>query len=574
MIHHNWKQLNAALSDLPLSRPSGPCCSDTSHLLQRDEAQRYLRLDSFTPQEQAKLLLEVTNCHGTMLTNSFLGPELKQFRWHDGVLGEFEPNKAEAIRKTVRYVPYEQMNPLAFNSATLAPPLLEAGRAAWITATMLQHFVKQGSTRDVEGLVANVSRTAFEVLCRHYGVDTPATEAFFDDNATMALYQALGQMRVRADRVVGTAVTLFDTGRVMPKALEGKNPEFEKDNFHPAIDVWGNRERARTEHAHLHTWECDLINHYTDRYLSDDEIAQQALLIMDTKRPEVIVIPTVTRTGRRIAFIELCESLKARSREIGYEPLIILDDAQGLGRMTPSRYCTRSDGRHVNLWSYADGVLLTGAKVTGALMGSGAILLNRDVFQKQAVPFGTSPLSYRARQYAFMSDDQARIADYNRSAPGVAQTPEIASLTAALGRLPKPDEVYTMMRALREFVVDVLKTVPGIKVLEPEGASKVKFEDSIVAFYLEGYPSDGDAQRFRSCLAEPRDLGKPQWDGLPITLPAVITADRRAYLRLALDPARAVDPTESYFVKVNYVIKAIEAITKNHFPPKTGSLPG
>jgi hypothetical protein len=354
----------------------------------------------------------------------------------------------------------------------------------------------------------------------------------------------------------------------MPVALEGLNPEFEKHNFHPAIDVWGNRERVRWENTNLAPWECDLIVHYNDHYLSDEEIAHQSLLMMETTRPEVIVIPTVTRTGRRIAFIELCETLRAHSQALGYDPLIILDDAQGLGRMMPSRYHTRTDGRFVNLWSYADGVLLTGAKVTGALMGSGAMLWSKDAFQRHQLPFGMSPLQYRARQYAFMSDDESRVAEYNRSAPGIAQTPEIASLTAALGQLPKPEAVSNLMRSLRELVVDQLKRVPGIKVLEPEKNTTVRFEDSIVAFFLESYPEEKDVQRFKSLLAEPRSLGKPDWDNLPITLPALIAADRRHYLRLALDPARALND-EAYFVKVLYVIEAMKNVMSTGFPSQT-----
>ena len=170
--------------------------------------------------------------------------------------------------------------------------------------------------------------------------------------------------------------------------------------------------------------------HYNVHYLSDDEITHQSLLMMETTRPEVIVIPALTRTGRRIAFIELCETLRAYSQVLGHDPFIILDDAQGLGRIMRSRYHPRADGRFVNLWSYADRVILIGAKVKGPVMGSGAMLLSKDGFQRHQLPFGMSPLQYRARQSAFMSDDESRVAEHNRSAPGIAQTLEIASLTA------------------------------------------------------------------------------------------------------------------------------------------------
>ena len=116
--------------------------------------------------------------------------------------------------------------------------------------------------------------------------------------------------------------------------------------------------------------------HYNVHYLSDDEITHQSLLMMETTRPEVIVIPALTRTGRRIAFIELCETLRAYSQVLGHDPFMILDDAQGLGRIMRSRYHPRADGRFVNLWSYADRVILIGAKVKGPVMGSGAMLLS------------------------------------------------------------------------------------------------------------------------------------------------------------------------------------------------------
>lgn len=553
MNYYSYQTLTQKLEEMTFNH-SVDCCDDFGHLFEREEAQKYLSLDSFSLDEKREALLKVTNCREAVVVNSFSGRELAQFNWHGAVLGEFTPNREEGIRKCIRYVPYEQMAPLAFNSATLSPPLPEAGRAAFVVAKVLVHLVENNNTRECEELVANVSRTAFETLCHRYGVDSGQSEVLFDDNATMALYQYLGMVKREEDKF---AMTFFDTGRVMPQALMGLNPEFLPDNFHPAMDVWGNRERVREQSCNLSKWECDLVEHYTDSYLSDEEITSQTLLVIETTRPEVIVIPTVTRTGRRINFVELCEQVKTKAAELKYSPLIILDDAQGLGRMAPSRYKTKSDGHVTNLWNYADGVLLTGAKVSGALMGSGAILFSKDAFQQRQLPFGASPLQYRARQYALMSDDLARVEEHNRAAPGIAQTPEIASLTMALGHLPKPNEVFNMMRQMREFVVDKLKAIPGIKVLEPEGNIHAKFEDSIVAFYLEDYPSDRDVRHFRSLLANPRDLGKPRWDGLPITLPAIIAADRRHYLRLALDPARAVDPDESYLLKVSYVIDAM-----------------
>jgi hypothetical protein len=531
--------------------------------MERLEAASYLQLENFPANNQAEAVHHVTSCRGNSYVGTFSGNELHSFNWHGSILGEFTANREEGIRKGIRYVPYQEMLPLAFNSATLSPPSPTAARAAHAIASLLSYHSLQGDTAETERLVANISRTAFEELCSRYRVDTHASEAIFDDNATMALFQFLGMLKREPDR---QALTFFDTGRVMPQALQGLNPEFLADNFHPAIDVWGNRERVRNRSVNLCAWKpCSLIEHYTDHYRSDSEILQETLQKLDDLRPEVIVIPTVTRAGRRLAFIELCEAIKAKSNELGISPLVILDDAQGLGRMSADRYTTRKDGSSASLWNFADAVLLTGAKVTGALMGSGAIVFNKEAFKERQLPLGIGPLQYRARQYAFVSDDAERIREHNRSAPGVAQTPEIASLSAALRQLPQPKEVYTLMRSLRTFVVDKLKGIPGIRVLEPGPEIRASFEDSIVAFHLRDYPNS--AADFRRELAKPRNLGSARWDNFPITLPAIITAPEKdvQYLRLALDPARAVSRDGDYILKVDYVIRAIDQVMRKHF---------
>jgi hypothetical protein len=568
MQYDDYIHLRDILESLQFGQPFASCSIDPNHESERAETNNYLKLAEFNTDDQVKILLRVATHRENPLTNTFSGGESHRFNWNGSVLGEFSADRSEGIRKGIRYVAYDQMFPLAFNSATLSPPRPEAARAAFVTAKMLSHFAVSRDSQNLEKLVADVSRTAFENLCRRYRVDTHDSEVLFDDNATMALFQYLGMLEREPNKF---AFTFFDTGRVMPQALEGKNPEFLPDNFLPAMDVWGNRDMVKkhfgTKPPDLLPWKCDLIQHYTDRYLSDEEILDQAILMVETSRPELIVIPTVTRTGRRVAFIELCEAIRGKAEELGYSPLIVLDDAQGLGRMSQSRYFQREDGSSTHLWDYADAVLLTGAKVTGALMGSGAILFNKESFQKRQMPFGLSPLQYRSRQYAFMSDDLDRVVEHNRAAPGIAQSPEIASLSMALSELPKPEEVYNLMRQMREFVVDRLKQIPGIKVLEPERDIKARFEDSIIAFYLEDYPEE--VRKFREYLSIPREANKPHWDNYPITLPAVITADKRQYLRMALDPARAVSKDESYLLKVSYVLDTFANVMKKHFPAKS-----
>ena len=116
------------------------------------------------------------------------------------------------------------------------------------------------------------------------------------------------------------------------------------------------------------------------------------------------------------------------------------------------------------------------------------------------------------------------------------------------------------MRGVRSFVISRLKTIPGLTVLEPESRGTASFEDSIVAFYLTNHPRSGD--QFRRMLAKPRSGIEPEFDNLPITLPALIRADKRDYLRLSFDPARPLSDNQ-YLRKIDYVLRAIaECLSK------------
>lgn len=531
----------------------------SANVLEYEEAQRYLDLAGLNGETRSTIYSRVATSAIDINVGTFGEAQLKQFAWHGTVLGEFTIDRDEGIRKGIRYIEYEKMYPLAFNSATLSPPNVHAARAAYIVASTLAHCVQTENIHALEQTVANVSRNTFERLCERYRVGTSCSEVLFDDNATMALFQWLAMLPRKSHDYM---LTFFDTGRIIPEALAGKNPEFLPDNFHPALDVWGNRERAAVQPIDLTKNDYDLVEHYTDRYLSNSEVLDDVIRIIETTHPAVILLPTVTRAGRRLPFIEFCQAIRDKANNLGYDPIIILDDAQGLGRMISRHYNYRADGRKAELWDYVDAVLATGAKVVGALMGSGVLLCNRERFATKQIAIEDSPLRYRARQYSLISDDLARIACYNGCASGVAQSPELASLSIALTELPRPEEVYGLMQSVRAMVVMQLKKISGITVLEPGAAVDAKFEDSIVTFYLTNHPRSGAS--LRRALAEPRENGDVELDSLPITLPAIIHADKREYLRLSFDPARVVLESQ-YLRKINYVLDCIHKIVARDF---------
>ncbi len=313
----------------------------------------------------------------------------------------------------------------------------------------------------------------------------------------------------------------------MPEALKGKNPEKMPFNFKPNIDLWNDASLARDVNLPFKT--LHLIEHYKDNvYRSDEDILTEILELIGSSKPKVVVIPTITRLGRRLAFVDIAQRVRAKGKEIDYDPLIILDDAQGLARQKQERYLlNQTDGSTVgSIWDYADGILLTGAKVVGALMGSGVLLLRKGRVEGKLMAFEESTLVYRARKLGYFSEDVSKMVDYNRSACGVVQVPELASLIPALADVKIDDELAEKLRGLRVKIVDVLRECEGLEVLQQVNGT-ARFVNSIVAFMLN---SDGRGGRqLKDALAalDP-----------PVTLPAIVDADGRDYMRIAVDPRR------------------------------------
>ncbi len=169
-----------------------------------------------------------------------------------------------------------------------------------------------------------------------------------------------------------------------------------------------------------------------------------------------------------------------------------------------------------------------------------------------AFSFAASILSYRARRYGYMSQSATQIQSANSAAPRYAQTPELASLVAAL-QSPLPEQAFKKLRALREHIVGRLRQTRHLTVLDAE-IPDVRFVDSIVSFYLNDHPRGGS--KLKEMLSSPR-TGSGPWDSLPITIPAIVTADKRDYMRIALDP-RACMLDSNYAEKVDYLLEVLE----------------
>ncbi|MDZ4784447.1 MAG: hypothetical protein SGJ02_00050 [bacterium] len=501
---------------------------------------------------------ELVRNSSAIVTNHLNEADFKRLSWDGGVLGELIKDREAAIAKGVRYVPFAAISELSFNHPTFGVPNVEGARAAFIVAEMLMTASSKSEYATIEAITAKVSFDAFRSMCQQYGqLDTQMTEAIFDDNATTSFFQFLGSLNLKP----GSEILAFhNTGRVMPDALKGENPRFLKSNFNPNVDIWGNLQ-LETPNVNIGPFKVRHIDAETEHFASNQELLDQVIKQVDEIKPALIIINTVTRTGRRLQFVDIASAIKERYSETDYAPLIVLDDAQGLGRLAPQKYLTSSTGKKVSsIWDYADAVFFTGAKMVSSLMGAGGVLFNKDRFIASQVEFSESPLSYRARKYAFVSYDQDRMNSYNEAAFGVVNTPELASLIFAINDLPEHSTVRERLRELRTLIIDSLKSVSGIKIIDNKNA---QYEDTIVAFTLINPISEmGFELKTRLSTKRSGIGGDADWDHYPITIPAVITNQIAGQdvnvLRIGLDPRQVAESYGLYKRKVQYLLRAIK----------------
>lgn len=486
-------------------------------------------------------LLESVLAPNPITTGSLTQNDLAYFRWEGQALGELDFDRERAIRRGVRYRTYEEISPLWLASATIAIPRTRAVEAAYTVAETMDNLVREGNITGLELLVSGVSQRAYYELCQYYNLPTNNTEALFDDNATLALYQFLGMTNARAGE---TAVTILDTGRVVEQTLVGQRPEEFAHNFRPALDVWQNAHSSNGGGT-IGPFNVRLLNHFSDStFKSDTQFTEEVEKLARDERPKIFIIPTATRSGRKLPFIDACRRIRNLASE-DYDPIIILDDAQGLGRISQPEYTKGVEA----IWDYADAVMATGAKVAGSLSGAGVMLINKERMGSFGIPLDQSPLLYRSRRYAFVSPDIDRVVSHNRLSPRLANTPEIASFTAGLQEIETGPEVEKRMQNLRLEIIALLGQAPGVRILQE--SEDVNCIGSIVSFYLPGREKDSFA--LKNILAQA--VGVEGLDSLPITLPTIITTDEVDYLRISLDPRRVME--DSYEEILHYMLKRI-----------------
>jgi hypothetical protein len=481
------------------------------------------------------------------ITNSLNQENLTEIQWQGQTLAALIPEKGQPL-SVINAEMYEQAEPFWLASSSQSFPLRESVAAAHIVAETLETLIKAQRLTEVEGFISSISHRAYNDLCKFYKLSPAQTEVVFDDNATLVTYQFLGMLNLSSNPHI---VSSLDIGHTMKLTLAGLKPEKLMYNFKPAVDLWRNSSIDHEAAKTVGPFQAHLINTFAeDGYQTDSNFLSEIKDLLEQFRPEVFIIPTVTSSGRKLPFIATCRAIRNNVKEIeGYNPIVILDDAQGGMRISRDEY-TKADGVST-IWDYADAILMTGAKAMGALPGSSAMLINKPRFLAVEKVKTKNPLLYRARKYGFISNDEERLKEYNSVAPRLLNAPEITSLVTALQKMKLTNAVKEKVREANLYAHKRLRSIPEIAIVSASSDSSVV--ESIITFYIPRHPKD--AKAFRDGLLQLSNKVRP--NNLPITLPKLIETEQRDYLRIALEPARVIQ--SGY---LDLLARALDRITR------------
>lgn len=499
--------------------------------------------------------LEILTEELTSLSSpSVRADQIGSFSWNGRSLAALIPEKGE-LASRVDAASYKAAEPFWVASSSQAFPKRRCVAAAQLVAEAIESAVHEHDLASIENILAGVSYKAYSSLCKFYNLNRDDTEILFDDNATLAMYQFLGMVETGRNPHLVSSV---DIGHTMKLTLAGKKAEELLFSFKPALDIWGNSSIDHSMARPVGPFQTHLIDTFHgEGYQTDTDFIASIRTLLDEFRPKIFIIPTVTSSGRILPFVSVCKRIRDYALGTnGYNPVIILDDAQGCGRMLTGAY-TREDTAQT-IWDYADAILMTGAKVMGALPGSSAMLINKSRFQTFEREIHKNPLLYRARKNGFISNDPRRTNAYNEVAKRLSNAPEIASLTQAVQDINLSLVSDKAMKGASEYASSRLDRIPGVHLVAKGVDSSTV--DSIITFYLARHPKS--AKAFRDDLLQNKNN---EFSGyLPITLPKLIETEHRDYLRVALDPTRVnspgyVDSLEKIFNQLSATITSREA---------------
>lgn len=496
------------------------------------ECKSYLRIDNLTEAECRNTIESFLTPHSTLEKALITKDQVPATHFKGTIFGDLSMSeRGSHLTKGARgrAFSYTELERYAFHSCTLGIPCREGARAALATALLLSRY--NSTHEQAHELTARITAETFSELCDTYNLTRDTTEAIFDDNATTALFTLLALLSQDTPHSI---LSFCDTGRLIHPVLEGTPPFGCKANFEAAVDIWENKKVDSLIKPQGHfTGRIHRIHTYLPQRATHEQLLEQVRCQLEAHTISLAIIPTITSSGYRVPFSDVARIL--RSHPNGENAILILDDCQGIGRLnlTTGKSILEEDGDL--LWKHFDGVFLTGGKVLGALLGSGAILWQRARLKNRLKPFKQSSIRQRHRTWSFWSTDINRVLHWNQSARtgGMAQAPELASLLASLRRLRTITNAAWEKSSLSTELLGLLSTSNTL-IAHSATTHDTNQCDSIFTF------SPHDEKRWleakRRLLHEP-PASVENSDGIErISLPAHLTVNGVSLARFAINP--------------------------------------
>ena len=533
------------------------------------ESELAIRFDSLSDQSRALIRINETlplNDESNVLSD--FRPDFKR-EWFNEVLssnqsvfGPLERDKEEAVRKGVRNRSWSEVLDGWYASSTINVPNLHGALFALWTRTQMQDYSSEAlndpnkyevACIKLHDLMMNVVTNLSENLISQYSLNASNHEIMFEENATTALFNFLNLVP-QGDKA--KYLTFCDTGRPVPSAMLHNDPKSLLNNFAGTMRIGHYEEKPLVKPE----VELYLVSHYANGGFRDDkELIEEITKYVSNEKPNVILIPTLTRTGRIVPFQKIGEIVRKLNQEGKTSTLCILDDAQGFGRL--------DKGLYKDIDNYADAILGTGAKVIGALSGTGFIITRKGLISESS-NLDSMIDALRLKMYGYYTGDHSTLGNvYSKlkRQGAIHSVPELASFSAALPDYFSKVNETTKIRveALRAKIVESLKQNKNITVFD---YSNIGLDPSIVAFDVKGI----SPFEFKKSVQEP--------DGdLTITLPALITIDEHRIvkeqadfsgheenmkhsLRISIDPYRIESQEKNCDLLLNKINSVLEVI--------------
>ncbi len=307
--------------------------------------------------------------------------------------------------------------------------------------------------------------------------DEKDAEVIFESNGTTALAFIKALAGAEGENIVSTT----DMGRIAKKSLEGEDTSLLKEDFKQPVGLFAPTGRLDTIKPSS-LFQVDIYDKENPK--SVDTICEELFEIIKIKKPKLVCVPQVSRTGMQLPVRKIGEWIKEFNQKENTDIVFAVDGAQSIGRVNATELKKPLD--------YCDAYFFVGQKALGSMTVS-AIVTKQEFVKKNVKNLTDSSVSARVCNYQFSAPPK-EIQDFldNKKEHFAVSLPEIESLGLALGSFYERGEGETFekrrefqvkkIEEIHESISHELKQIKGIEVLE--SADGVFYTPGMLTFKL------------------------------------------------------------------------------------------